>query len=206
MHTSNRVAYNTIIQYVKLIVNVLAGLVTVRVLLNALGASDYGIYDVVGGIIALLSFVNSSLSQSSIRFLSVSLGKEDIQDTRKVFSNCFWVHLLVSILIVAFLEMLFPFLFDSFLNIPPERIQAAKNIFHFMVIILFLQISITPFNALIVSHERLAFYSLIAIFDSFLKLGIAFIVKYTQEDKLILYGGLMMMVTVVNSVMSVCYS
>ena len=126
MQTANRVAINTIIQYVKLIVNVLVGLISVRILLNALGADDYGIYDVVGGVIALLAFVNSSLSQSSIRFLSVSIGKSDVNDTRSVFNNCFWVHLLVSICVVI-ICLPFPAQFSAmpfnaqlFASVPPD--------------------------------------------------------------------------------------
>ena len=205
MQTTNRVAVNTIIQYVKLVVNVLVGLITVRILLNALGQDDYGIYDVVGGIIAFLAFVNSSLSQSSMRFLSVSLGKNDAHHTKKVFNNCFWIHLLVSLLIVFLFELLGPFLFDNFLNIQEDRVFAAKMVYHFMIIILFLQISITPFNALIVSHEKFVYTSFIAILDSFLKLGIAFAIKYSPVDKLILYGALMASVTVLNSILSVVY-
>lgn len=206
MQTANRVAINTVIQYVKLIVNVLVGLISVRVLLNALGAEDYGIYDVVGGVIALLAFINSSLSQSSIRFLSVSLGKRDINDTRTVFNNCFWIHLLVSIIIALIFETIGSLLFHNFLNIPAERLGAAKSVYHFMVIILFLQISITPFNALIISHEKFVFSSVVSIIDSLLKLSIAFVIKYVATDKLMLYGGLMAGVTVINSILSIIYS
>ena len=205
MQTTNRVAINTIIQYVKLVVNVLVGLISVRILLNALGADDYGIYDVVGGIIAFLAFINSSLSQSSMRFLSVSLGKRDIYDTQRVFNDCFWIHLLVSVIIVFLFEILGPFLFDRFLVIPESRLSAAKIVYHFMIFILFLQIAITPFNALIVSHEKFVYTSAIAILDSFLKLGIAFVVKFSSTDKLIVYGGLMAGVTLLNSLLSILY-
>lgn len=206
MQTTNRVAINTIIQYIKLIVSVLIGLISVRILLDALGTDDYGIYDVVGGIIALLAFINSSLSQSSIRFLSVSLGKKDLIDTHKVFNNCFWVHLLVSLGIVAILELLGSVVFEYFLTIPANRFMAAKTIYHFMVLILFLQITITPFNALIISHEKFIFTSLVAVLDSFLKLLIAFVIKYSPTDKLILYGMLMASVTVLNSILSILYT
>ena len=205
MQTANRVAINTIIQYVKLIVNVLVGLISVRILLNALGADDYGIYDVVGGVIALLAFVNSSLSQSSIRFLSVSIGKSDLNDTRSVFNNCFWVHLLVSLFVVIVFVLLGTVLFDHFLSIPKDRLPAARIVYHCMILTLFLQISVTPFNALILSHENFFVISLISILDSFLKLGIAFAVKYSTVDKLVLYGMMMAIVTILNSIISIGY-
>lgn len=205
MQKTNRVAINTIIQYIKLVVNILVGLISVRVLLNALGTNDYGIYDVVGGIIALLAFINSSLSQSSIRFLSVSLGKSSRDETRKVFNNCFWTHIGVSLVIVALFEIIGPFLFDSFLSIPNERLTASKIVYHCMIINLFLQIAITPFNALIVSHEKFVYTSFIAILDSFLKLAIAFSIKNASVDKLMLYGILMASVTVLNSFLYFIY-
>lgn len=205
MQTTKRVAVNTVIQYVKLLVSVLVGLISVRVLLNALGEDDYGIYDVVGGIIALLAFINSSLSQSSIRFLSVSLGRNDIVDTRKVFNNCFWIHFLVSLGIILLFELIGFFIFDNFLTIPESRVSSAKIVYQFMLLILFFQILITPFNALIVSHEKFVYVSVISILDSFLKLGIAYIVSFSAIDKLIIYGALMFLVTVLNSLLSVIY-
>lgn len=205
MQTTKRVAVNTVIQYVKLLVSVLVGLISVRVLLNALGEDDYGIYDVVGGIIALLAFINSSLSQSSIRFLSVSLGRHDIIDTRNVFNNCFWIHFLVSLGIILLFEVIGFFVFDNFLSIPESRVSSAKIVYQFMLLILFLQILITPFNALIVSHEKFVYISVISILDSFLKLGIAYIVSFSVMDKLVIYGALMFFVTILNSLLSVIY-
>lgn len=205
MRTVNRIAVNTTIQYIKLIINVLLGLITVRVLLNALGVEDYGIYDVVGGVVALLSFINSSLSQSSVRFISVSLGKNNINETRSVFNNCFWIHLIVSIGIVILLEIVGYLFLDVVITVPDAKLNSAKMVFHFMMITLFLQVAITPFNALIVSHEKFVFTASIAILDSILKLVIALIIRYYSHDKLILYGFLMAVITIINSILSVGY-
>ena len=101
----NRVAINTVIQYVQLILNVVIGLFSVRLILNALGASDYGIYDLIAGVVGLLMFISTSLSQTSMRYLSVSLGKHDDNNTSKVFSTCLWLHvyiaLILSLLLIA---------------------------------------------------------------------------------------------------------
>ena len=97
MNSANRIAVNTVIQYVQLFTNILISLITVRVLLRALGVEDYGVYNLIGGVVTLLSFISSSLSQTSVRFIAVSLGKDSsISRTREVFSACFTLHLYTS--------------------------------------------------------------------------------------------------------------
>lgn len=205
MRVANKVAINTAIQYARLLLNFVISLYSVRVILNALGASDYGIYDVVAGVIAILGFLNSSLSQTSIRYLSVSLGKNNLHDLRNTFNNCFWLHLFIAIIIVVVLEFVGLYIFDGFLNIPSERIESARIVYHYMVITMFLQIFVTPFSALIISHENFLYSSCISILDSFLKLGIAFLLIFTVSDKLVVYGTLMAVVTVINTIMYILY-
>ena len=205
MQAANRVAVNTIIQYVRLILNVLIGLISVRLILNALGEDDYGVYDVVAGVISLIGFISSSLNQTSLRFISVSLGKNDSEDIRTTFNNCFWLHLFIALGISLLLEIVGLFLFDGFLNIASDRIYAAQCVYHFMVITLFLNILITPLNALIIAHEKFIFTAGISILDSLLKLAIAFALIYTSQDKLILYGFLMAAVTGINVLLDFVY-
>ncbi len=205
MQTANRVAINTIVQYTRLVLNLVIALVSVRIILNSLGASDYGVYDVVGGVITLLGFLNSSLSQTSIRYLSVSLGEKKLDTLRRTFNNCFWLHFIIAILMVVALEAVGLFLFDGFLNIPSARIYAAQIVYHCMILTTFLQVAVTPFQALIISHEKFMFTSCVSIVDSLLKLAIALVLGYTMADKLIVYGGLMALVTVLNTIAFVGY-
>ena len=198
MQTANRVALNTVVQYVQLVLNVVIGLYSVRIILNALGASDYGIHDLIAGIVALLSFISTSLSQTSMRFLSVSLGKGDNQRTGHTFSVCLWLHLYIALLLVTLLFVLGFFLFSGFLKIPAERIETARLLYYFMVFGLFLQISVTPFNAMIAAHERFVYISCVQILDSLCKLGIALIIATSSCDKLLLYGVLMVGITLIN--------
>lgn len=205
MQTANRVAINTIVQYIRLVLNLIIALVSVRIILNSLGASDYGVYDVVGGVIALLGFLNSSLSQTSIRYLSVSLGEKKVDKIRNTFNNCFWLHFIIAIIMVIFLEVVGVFLFDGFLNIPGDRIYAAQIVYHCMTVTTFLQIAVTPFQALIISHEKFIFTSCVSIVDSLLKLAIAMVLIYTMADKLIMYGSLMALVTLLNTILFIGY-
>ena len=198
MQAANRVALNTFVQYVQLVLNVVIGLYSVRVILNALGANDYGIYDLIAGVVALLSFISNSLSQTSMRFLSVRLGENDDRKTQKTFSTCLWLHFYIAIILVGGLILIGFFLFDGFLKIPPERIPAARILYYVMALGLFLNISVTPFNAMIAAHERFVYISFVQILDSLCKLGIAFVVTATSFDKLLLYGILMFGIIVLN--------
>ena len=196
--SGKKVVVNSIIMYVQLILNVLIGLVSVRILLNALGQSDYGLYDLIAGIIGLFSFITASLSQSSMRYISVSLGAGDNEKTKSVVSSCVWLHIFISLALCFILEVAGVFLFDGFLNISQERIGIAKIIYHCMVLSLFFNINIAPLNALVSSFENFLFISLVTIFDSLLKLGIAFWVMYTSFDKLLLYGVMIAGITILN--------
>ena len=201
----NRVAINTVIQYVQLILNVIIGLFSVRLILNALGASDYGIYDLIAGVVGLLMFISTSLSQTSMRYLSVSLGKHDDNNTSKVFSTCLWLHIYIALILSLLLIACVFFLFNGFLKIEPDRIGVAKALYYFMVFDLFLHITVTPFSALIAAHEKFVYISCVQILDSVLKLVIALILVSCTYDKLLVYGILMVGVTVINFLLYTSY-
>ncbi len=205
MTTVNRVAVNSLVQYVRLFLNLVIGLYSVRIILDALGADDYGIYDVIGGVISVLSFVSLSLSQTSIRFLSVNLGKNDVSSIRKTFNDCFWLHFFFSSLLVVVLEITGLFIFDGFLNIQANRIFAAKCVYQCLVLSLFVNVIITPFSSLIIAHEHFVYSSIVNIIDSLLKLAIAYALIYTLYDKLVVYAVLTSCVVLLNMCFYILY-
>lgn len=205
MQIANRVALNTLVQYVQLVLNVIIGLISVRVILKALGDSDYGIYDLIAGVITLLSFISTSLSQTSMRFLSVCLGEGINHKTRKTFSTCLWLHVYIAMLLAVILFIAGFFFFDGLFNIPDDRITTAKLLYYFMVFGLFLNISVTPFYAIIAAHERFVYISCVQIFDSVCKLAIAFFITSTSLDKLLIYGILMVGIIILTFLCYVVY-
>lgn len=206
MQTANKIAINTIMQYTRLILNLVISLYSVRLILNALGPDDYGIYDVVAGVIAFMGFIEASLSQTSIRYISVSLGVNKLSEIRKSINTCLWLHIIIALLTFVLLEMLGAFLFRGFLNIGEERLYAAQLVFHSMCVSAFFQIAGTPIIALLTSHENFIFLSIITILNSLSKLAIAFILVYTSFDKLILYGALMALVVILNTLIYFIYA
>ena len=197
MDNVRRVAVNTIANYIQLVLNVLIGLLTVRFVFQSLGEIDYGIYNLIAGVITLISFISESLSQTSIRFISFSIGQGDLRKLKQIFSSCFSLHLYMAIALVVIIEFVGVFLFDGFLEIPTERLFAAKIVFHCMVATLSLNILSTPFRAIIVAHESLTYISAIGIVESLCKLLVAIVLVHTIYDRLIVYGFLMMLVGLV---------
>lgn len=206
INSAERIAKNTIIQYIRLIVNVLTGLYSVRLILNALGTNDYGIFGLISGIVTLLTFISSSLSQTSIRFIGVSLGKENKKDTRITFSNCFWIHFVMALFLVIVLISFGPYIITNYLVIPPERTDVAVKVFECIALILFLNIIKTPFEAVIISNENFTFTGIASILISLLKLAIAFIITYTTKDKLLLYGIYLLGITILDFLLFLIYS
>lgn len=208
MKASRRVAMNTGFLYGKMLITLFIALFSTRLILGALGEVDYGIFNLVGGVIAMLSFLNMAMTISTQRYMSFYLGAEDASKLRSVFTSSISLHLIIGLSIVVVLEIAGIFLFNGFLNIPEERIGTAKTIYHFMVVSTFFTINAVPYDAAINAHESFFFDAAVGILESVLKLVIAIVLVYTGSDQLILYGLLMALLTILVRVIkgSFCIS
>ena len=170
----------------------------VRVVLASLGQSDYGVYTVVAGCVAMLGFLTNSLVRTTQRFVSFYQGKKDPISLKSVFNNCLIVHFVFGLLIVVVLEILSPLFFNGFLNIPQDRIKAAVYLYHLIVSILFITISTSPYRALLISHENIVYISVIDIVDIVLKVLLVLLMSVTSCDRLIFYGVILLIVQIFN--------
>lgn len=191
MLASQKVVFNTGIMYVKMVLTIGITLYSTRIVLNELGAADFGLFNVVAGVIAMLSFLNAAMSTSVRRFLSNALGKNDLNLLAEIFHSSVKLHLFFGIVSVLCFEIAGFFLFNGILNIAPEKIDAAYFIFHCMITSTFFSIISIPYTAAINSHEDIYVMSIIFTFESIAKLGIAIYLQYTPIDKLITYGILL---------------
>ena len=182
---------NTVYLYIQTIIVLIVSLYTSRVILNTLGVVDYGIYNVVGGVITMFSFIGGSLTTASQRFITFELGKGENGDVNKIFLICFLVHLSFALVIAFIAEPIGIWFINNKLQIPPDRLVAAQWLFQFTIITMIFMFASVPYSALIVAHEKMTAFAIIAILDSFLKLGIAFSILFFNRDKLVLYGLLM---------------
>lgn len=196
MDAAKRVAVNTGILYAKMAITVFISLYSTRLVLAALGAKDFGIFNVVGGAITMLAFLNAAMASATQRFMSYSQGEEDEIKQKRIFNVSVALHVLIGIIIVIILEVAGIFLFSGILKIEPDRIDVAKLIYHFLVVSTFVKVISVPYNAVVNAHENMLFVAILGIIESVGKLGIAFYVTYTDIDKLAAYGFLMAALTI----------
>ncbi|MBX2921983.1 MAG: oligosaccharide flippase family protein [Chitinophagaceae bacterium] len=197
MRAANKVALNTGILYGRMLVTMGISLYSTRLVLDALGSTDFGIFSLVAGVIAMLSFLNAAMTTSTQRYLSYHQGKKDVAMQRKVFANSLWLHFLIGGGLVLVLEAIGFFLFDGFLNIPLDRVETAKIIYHFMSATVFFTVLAVPFNGSLTAHENMLWIAIVNIIETLLKLGIAFILFSITSDKLLIYGLLTSVISIV---------
>ncbi len=188
---NRRIAKNTIILYFRMFLTIIVGLIASRVILSALGEEDYGIYNVIGGVTTIFAFINSSISVSSSRFISFAIGKNDLEYERHLFRHIVYIHYAIAIITIILIEIAGLWFLNNKLVIPEARMDAAFWVFHLSAFTCFLSIISTPYNAMIISHEKLSVFAYISILDSLLRLGICFLIMKSGIDRLVFYAILL---------------
>lgn len=205
MNNANRVIFNTVVLYVKIVVNMLISLISVPLIMHALGISDYGLYNLIAGIIGMLSFLNASMTVSTQRYLSVSIGERNQEKSNRIYNNALLLHLLLGFVCVVLFEACAPFLFNGFLNIEPDKVDTAKIIYQFLVVTTFATIITVPYGAVMNAKENMLAFSILGIVDALLKLGLAIYLSHCPFDKLIFYGIGMAIISIVNMLFNRAY-
>ena len=198
MTNSNRIIINTMAQYTRTIINVCLSLYSTRLILSALGQSDYGIYSVVAGVIAMMSFITNALVVTTQRFLSIYHGKNDPQKIRQIFGNSMLLHILIASILGVVLFCLGSWITHDFLNIVVERQQAAWYVYNAAVVMLMLTFITAPIRALFIARENIVYISIVDVVDGMLKLLIAIGLSHIAYDHLVSYSVLMAGITLVN--------
>lgn len=185
---NKRIAKNTIYLYARMLVSMLLGVYTSRLVLEALGATDFGIYNVVGGIVIFLNFLNATLVASTQRFLNISLGENVRDHIRDTYNASVKIHFALSVIIVIVAESVGVWVVNSLLNRPQSRMFAANMIFQFSVLSVFFSINMAPCQAIIIAKEKMKYYAMYSIFDVIAKFIFALALLSYSDDKLIFYG------------------
>ena len=206
MTNSQRIIVNTIAQYTRTIINVCLSLYSTRLILSVLGQSDYGIYSVVAGVVAMLSFVTNALVITTQRYLSFHHGKKDINQVRLVFGNSWLLHLFLGILVVIVLGALGPWITQNFLNIEEVRRDAALFVYFAAVLMLFLSFITAPVRALFVARENIVYTSVVDVLDGVFRLLIAVLLSKITYDHLVSYSGLLICISIFNLLAFVVYA
>ncbi|RTZ00905.1 hypothetical protein EKM02_07495 [Flavobacterium sp. RSP49] len=188
MKSVNRVAINSGILYFKSVITITITLYSTRLILNALGVLDFGIYSLVSGVVLMLSFLNTAMSSSTQRYLSYYFGKNELSMQQRVFSNSLLLHIVIAIFLSVLLFIAGFFLFDGFLNIPLERVETAKWVYYFMIISVFFTIISVPFTASINANEDMIVSAIVNTVEVLLKLSIALLLFTITLDRLFIYA------------------
>lgn len=203
--TNKRLAKNTMLLYLRMFFMTGISLYTSRVILQVLGEVDYGTYNVVGGVIALFGFLSSALSGASQRYLAHAIGEGNMEKQRLIFCSIMIVNIFLAIFILIVGETVGLWFVYTHLNIPPDRFDAALWVYHLSIISAMIGVLSTPYNGLVVAHERMDAFAYISILEAVLKLVMVFILMFLPLDKLVLHAVLCLLVFVIIRVIYTSY-
>ncbi len=193
---TKKIAKNTLLLYFRMILTMIVSLYTSRIVLKALGVDDFGIYNIVGGVIVMFSFINTFLTGACQRFISYSIAKDNATETTKIFYTSLFIHLIILLLFALFAETIGLYFVYHELVIPESRFSATIYVYHIMVIESCISIFKIPYNAVIISEEKMNFYAYTSIIENVLRLITVFFLLIIPFDKLIVYAYLHFFVSI----------
>ena len=195
--SNKRIAKNTVMLYIRMLLSVVVSLYTSRVVLEVLGVEDYGLYGLVGGVVSMFSFLNSTMAGATSRFLTFEMGKGDENRLKATFSSSLIIHIGIAILVLLLIETLGLWFLNNKLDIPEGRMSAAHWVLQLSVLGMFVSFTQVPYNAAIIAHEKMDVYAYVELLHVFLKLGIVYLLSIGNFDKLIFYAFLVLVVNVI---------
>lgn len=202
---NKRIFKNTIMLYIRMILVLAIQLYTVPIVLKQLGVSDYGLYQVVGGVVTMLTFLSTAMSSGSQRFLAFAIGKSDESLLRGTFRSTFTLYVILALICVVLFESLGLWFLNSKMAIPEGREYAANWIYQLSVISFIINLLVVPFTAAIIAHEKMTFYAYVGIFDVLVKLVVVFILQVSAFDKVIVYAFLICVSTLLTAAINIIY-
>lgn len=185
---NQRIAKNTILLYIRMLITLVISLYTSRVILDVLGQNDFGIYNVIGGVVILFSFLTNAMTNSTQRFLNYYLGLDDSEKLKKLFDTAIYAHLTIVIAVLVLSETIGLWFVETQLNIPIERMGAARVVYQMTILATLFGIIVVPYRASIIAAERMNVFAIISILEVVLKLVVVFILPVSNYDRLVLYS------------------
>ena len=195
---NKRIAKNTIFMYIRMAITMCIGLYMSRAVFQALGVEDFGLYNVIGGIVSMFIILNGAMVNTTSRFITIYLAKEDELQTCKIFNMASLVHVVIAVLVVLFAETIGLWYLENKLVVPEGRMFAAHWLYQLSILSAIFSILYVPYNAAIVAHEKMGVFAFIQIADSVLKLIIVLLLAYSPIDKLIFYATLLTILSIAD--------
>lgn len=202
---TNRIAKNTLLLYIRMLLLLVVSLYTSRIILKVLGIDDYGIYNLIAGFVTFLTFISNSLVSAMQRYFNVALGKNDLENYRDVFSMSINILALFSCLMLVLGETIGLWFVMNHLNIPPNRYDASIWVYQFSLLTFIANTLRIPFHASIIAHERMSFYAYISLIEVFLRLGMVYFLMIISGDHLIMYSIIYLFITILVNAIYIIY-
>ena len=202
---NKRIAKNTIYLSIRMVIVLTLNLFTTRIVLQALGVVDYGVYNVVGGFVALFAFLNTSMSNGIQRYFNYEYGKNGEEGANNVYNTSIYIQAALALLVAVLVEAVGLWYLHNKMVIPDDRMVAAEWVFQFSVVTFILGIMQAPFSAAVTAHQRFDFYAIISVLDALLKLGIVYLLFLISSDRLVVYGILIASISLINIVIFYWY-
>jgi O-antigen/teichoic acid export membrane protein len=206
MNENKRIVANSFVLYIQLFITTVIGLYTTRIVLLQLGADDFGLYSVVGGIVSMMGFLSTAMLSTSYRYIAVELGKGDQGDPNRVFNTTLVIHLALSLVLLILGETLGIWYIKNYLNIDPSKISDAIFVLHWSVIASVLSIAIVPFQGLITARENFKLRALVDIIKALLKLAFTILLILYLGNKLRAYALMMALALTLPSILLIIYA
>ena len=199
MSKNQLILNNTLALYIRLLLTLFISLYSTRILLVNLGVSDFGLYGTVAGVIALIAFLQTALSNATNRFLNIEMAKGTISYIQNIFSTSVFLHIIIAAFICILIEVFGGWALNSYIKIPLDKIEVATQVFHLSIISLFVLVVTIPFEAMLMAKEKFRIYALISVIDVILKLILAYILIFFTHNKLIYYSiGIFLIVLLIR--------
>lgn len=202
---NKRIAKNTFVLYIRMFVMMFIGFFTARITLNALGVDDFGINNVVGGLVSMFSLLSTSLSSAAGRFITFALGKGDLEEQKRTFATTVNIHVILAIVVVLAIETVGVWFLNHKLNIPHDRMVAAHWVLQCSVVSFALGVFSVPYNSSIIAHERMSAFAYMTIFDAVCKLIVVAAIYFYGGDKLILFSILSLIPGIITQIIYIWY-
>lgn len=196
---NKRVAKNTLLLYFRMIIIIIVSLYTVRIILNILGIIDYGIYSVVGGFVAMFSFLSNTMASATQRFIAFEIGKRNPERLKQIFSLSLLIYILIAIVVLIIAETVGVWFLNNKMTIPYDRLVATNWVYQFAIMSFIVTIISLPYYSVLIARENMKTYAIISALEVFLKLGIVFLLFLVKDDKLIFYGVFLFIVSLIIS-------
>jgi O-antigen/teichoic acid export membrane protein len=198
-NNNKRIARNTLLLYFRMLLTMAVSFYTVRVVLDTLGVRDYGIYNVVGGVVTMFSFLSATMASASQRFFAFEIGRKNFEQLKKTFGITMTIYFIIGLVILILAETVGLWFLNTRMTIPLERLEAARWVYQFSILSFMVTMFSIPYNAAIVAHERMNAYAYVSIMEVLLKLGAVYMLVAFSFDKLKLYSILIFVVISITS-------